>query len=317
MITLSRPHGGGATHLLSRGGIWPEAPVTLRRLTTQLRSAQPLQGGCPEAFDQREVARQVQAAFLPKNCPECTGVHVAARHQMSECIGGDLYDFVPGNNQQYSLVIGDVTGHELYSALVMSLVFGAVHTAVPKAASPADVVSLVNDLLCDLNDHTSQMLMCSLFVGTVDPQRHQMVYANAGHPAPIILHRDGRIEQLPTTCLLPGVDRETCRSVVSVDLRDVSRLFLYTDGLTEARDRQARFFGSERITSALSSARGMSVDAALGCLFSQVMKFADGRLEDDLTMVLADFFSNGNATIESKPRNAGVPAAGTKPCVGC
>ena len=143
-----------------------------------------------------EVARRVQAAFLPKTCEVCTGIQVVARHRMSRGIGGDLYDFIPGKDGTYSLVIGDVIGHELFSALVMSLIFGAIHAVGPRSGSPVDVVKLVNDLVCRLNDELrSGVLLCSLFYGTVDPRQQQMEYVNAGHPAPILWRGDGSMEE--------------------------------------------------------------------------------------------------------------------------
>ena len=102
--------------------------------------------------DQIEIARQVQAAFLPKTCNVCTGAQVVAQHLMSNGVGGDLYDFVPHDDQTYSFVIGDVIVHELFSALVMSLIFGTIHAVGPKADSPLNIITVVNNLLCELNE---------------------------------------------------------------------------------------------------------------------------------------------------------------------
>ncbi len=134
-------------------------------------------------------------------------------------------------------MIGDVNEHEVFSALVMSLVFGAIHTADPKAVSPRDVIALVNDLLCDLNDEMRSYFMTSrLFFGTVDPRQKTMVYANAGHPPPVVYRRDDQIYELGATCPVLGVTRQLDRSEARVDWKDVHRLLLYTNGISEAHN---------------------------------------------------------------------------------
>ncbi|MBN1345446.1 MAG: serine/threonine-protein phosphatase [Phycisphaerae bacterium] len=236
------------------------------------------------------MAKQVQAALLPTICHRCSGAHVVARHQMSQAVGGDLYDFVPAEGGRYSLVIGDVSGHEVFSALVMSLVFGAIHTAGPKAVSPLDVIALVNDLLCDLNDEMrSYFMTSSLFFGTVDPRRKTMVYANAGHPPPVVYRRDDQIYELGATCPVLGVTRQLDRSEACVDLKDAHRLLLYTDGISEAHDAAGGFLGAEGIIDILSSSSNLSVEATLDRLFERALAITDGREVDDMTAVLADF----------------------------
>jgi sigma-B regulation protein RsbU (phosphoserine phosphatase) len=210
---------------------------------------------------------------------------------MSNGVGGDLYDFFPCDRGRYSLVIGDVIGHELFSALVMWLVVGAVRAAGPTANSPIDVLSLVNTLLCDLNDELqSTVLTCSLFLGTVDPQRRWMAYANAGHPAPLAWRLGGAIHEMHSARVpILGVDRDFMGAEHRLDLNDVDRLLLYTDGLSEARDRSGSFFDEEGIVDAVSSCKHLGVDAAADCVLDRVVEFADGRPSDDVTFVLAEF----------------------------
>jgi sigma-B regulation protein RsbU (phosphoserine phosphatase) len=217
-------------------------------------------------------------------------VELAAKHVMSEGIGGDLYDFVLAPNGCYSLVIGDVVGHELFSALVMSLIFGAVHTAGPKAAAPVEILALINELLCDLNDQMrSPTLMCSLFYGTVHPTQRHMVYANAGHPAPLIWSHSRQVEELKPTCPVLGVSREVELSETTLSLEGVRRLLLYTDGITEARNDAGHFFGTANIMEALSSCELSSPKALLNRLFERILSWTNNRPSDDATAILAEF----------------------------
>jgi len=261
-----------------------------------------------------EIARHVQSAFLPKTCRSCEGVDVAARHVMSEGIGGDLYDFVSGPGNRYSIVIGDVVGHGLFSALVMSLIFGAVHTAGAKAAAPAEIARLVNELLCDLNEELrSLILMCSLFYGTVRPEQHRMIYASAGHPSPLMWFDSRQTGQLEATCPMLGVTRKINFSESSLSLKGVRRIIFYTDGVTEARDEKGRFFGTAGIVNVLSSCEKLNPDASLDRLFKAVMAWVQGTARDDMTAILADFVAeraehtdvevHDGAKSPSKPRS--------------
>lgn len=239
--------------------------------------------------DQRAIAQRVQEAFLPKTCPTCKSVRLAARHEMSNGIGGDLYDFVPLGEHRYSLVIGDVIGHDMTSALVMSLIFGAVHTAGPRAGSPIDVLELVNQMLCDMNEKMStHTLVCSLFLGVVDADAQEIRYANAGHPGPLFLDHGGDVHELDSTCALLGVDSRLERDVERLDLRPMRRGLLYTDGVTEAR-RGETCFGEKRLAGHLRETREQSVHDAIDEIRTSVLDFADGQLADDMTLVLADF----------------------------
>ena len=242
------------------------------------------------AVSDSDIARQVQSAFLPKTCRSCKGVRLAAKHVMSEGIGGDLYDFVPGPGKLYSLVIGDVVGHGLLSALVMSLIFGAIHTLGPRTGSSIDVVRLVNNLLCNMNEEMqSPVLLCSLFYGVMDPQQRQMTYTNAGHPPPLVWFRDQEVRQLGPTCPLLGVSRQIEFADANLSLKDIHRMLLYTDGMTEASDEAGQLFGTAGIVKTLSLCERQSPEESLNRLFQKVLDWVKGTPKDDLTGILADF----------------------------
>jgi serine phosphatase RsbU (regulator of sigma subunit) len=240
-----------------------------------------------------EVARRVQSAFLPSRCDACRGAHIAARHLMSRGIGGDYHDFLPRKDGRYTLVIGDVIGHELFSALVMSLIFGAVHTVGPEADSPLEVVRLVNSLLDRLNAQLrSHVLMSSLFVGAVEPDRKRLIYANAGHPPPLAQYHDGHIEDLAATCPILGVAPQLPLATQCLDLRRVHQILLYTDGLTEARDAKGRFLERDGAMDSLQAVQGLPVEQAVSEIVDRTIVFTGGQIADDITTVIVRFNLN-------------------------
>jgi serine phosphatase RsbU (regulator of sigma subunit) len=138
----------------------------------------------------------------------------------------------------------------------------------------------------------SRSLLCSLFFGIVDPLRHRLTYANAGHPAPIAWRRNGEIAELHATRSLLGLTRNSDHVAEDLDLNDVEHLLLYTDGVSDVRDRDGRFFNKEGIVNAASHCRHRGVERALDCLLEKVFAFADGWPADDMTFVLADYRMN-------------------------
>lgn len=243
-----------------------------------------------QRFEEARVAKQVQAALLPHVCEDCQGARIRARHRMSQGIGGDLYDFIPRDDGTYCIIVGDVTGHEVFSAIVMSLIVGAVRSVGPTASSPARIVGLVNDLLCRLNDELrTQTLMCSLFCGIVRPREEIMTYVNAGHPAGIILRRDGSVEDLASTERVLGVSRKLDRPVANLDLRGIERLLLYTDGMTERRDALHKPVGVAPLVEVLKACRDRPLEETLDRLFERVHSVSDEGPRDDMTAVLAEF----------------------------
>jgi sigma-B regulation protein RsbU (phosphoserine phosphatase) len=242
---------------------------------------------------QVEIARRLQDAFLPKTCPTCKGITAAARHVMSDGVGGDLHDFVRSSDGHYALVVGDVEGHGLVAALVMSLLFGTVHSADLATESAADVLKRANDLLGELNDQLrSEPVLCSLFFGSVDPQRHALRYANAGHPPPLLWRHDGRLERLNPTGGLLGLEPGAGYALGAIDLRGARRLLFYTDGVTEARDSHGRFFGESALIESVAAQADVPVETAIDRTISAVLSFAGGRLQDDATLVLVEFSSS-------------------------
>ena|GEM_PF-1583917 len=240
------------------------------------------------------LAREVQAAFLPKICSGCRGTRIASRRLTSNDIGGDFHDFIVDTDGRYSLVIGDVAGHETYSALVMALVLGAVRVLGSHAQSPPSVLREINRLLCRVNDELQTTVMtCSLFYGVVDPRARTLQFCNAGHPCPLVWTESGQVLKLKGTCRLLGALSDLACEPMSLRLDHVKRVFLYTDGITEARSQTGEFFGLERLQQVFERTSGFPIDAQVEAILRTVHDHAgpESPLNDDITAIVADFAS--------------------------
>ena len=233
------------------------------------------------------LARLVQQALLPRECPRCAGASVAAKYRPVEDVGGDFYDFIQLGTEQIGLVIGDVVGHGIHSALVMSLLLGRLRASRRERLHPAKIISEINNLLVEMSNNTGEAIMCSLFYGVLDVPSRVLFYIDAGHPPPLCC-RAGRITSLVSNAMLLGVEdfqtEEQCHQFENGD-----RLVLYTDGIVEARDKQGSVYSLRRLQQNLQSQQGCSAEQTVQHIFADLESFSSEHgPEDDATIVVMD-----------------------------
>ena len=234
------------------------------------------------------LARAVQQALLPRECPSCSGAKLAAKYRPVEHIGGDFYDFTHLGKDQIGLLIGDVVGHSIHSALVMALLLGLLRVNRRERLHPAQIISEVNQLLVELGDNTGEMLLCTLFYGVLDIPSRVLFYIDAGHPPPLCC-RGESITSLASNAMLLGAEEfraeEQCHQFEKGD-----RMVLYTDGIIETRNEQGTLYAVERLRKALQDQWGQSAEQAVEHVFAELESFGSkGRPEDDATLVVLDF----------------------------
>lgn len=234
------------------------------------------------------LARAVQQALLPRECPSCSGAKIAAKYLPVEHIGGDFYDFTHLGPGQLGLLIGDVVGHSTYSALVMALLLGLLRANRRERLHPAQIISEVNELLVELGDNTGEILLCTLFYGVLDMPSRVLFYIDAGHPPPLCC-RGESITSLASNAMLLGAARlkaeEECHQFEAKD-----RLVLYTDGVIETRDSQGELYSVKRLKDTLQSQWKCSAEQTVQHIFADLKSFSsESGPEDDATIVVLDF----------------------------
>ena len=242
------------------------------------------------------IAREIQAAFLPKTCQGCEGATIAARRLTSGSIGGDFHDFVVGPDGRYSLIIGDVVGHGVHSALAMALVLGAIRALGPRAESPLPLLQQINRFLCRINDDLeTTVLMCSLFYGVVDRGTQILRYCNAGHPYPLMHTKNRTVLKLWPNCPLLGVGPDLDCHAIPLGLRFIERGLFYTDGITEARSCTGKFLGVGRTQQIFEDTLNLSVEEQADALMGAVRDHVgyDRVLADDASVFIVSFEPQG------------------------
>ncbi len=227
------------------------------------------------------AAVRLQQAVLPDAMPEIPGWDVARFYDPSgrTDVGGDFYDAIPLVDGRLVLFVGDVMGRGVEAAAAMAQMRAAVRAYTAVDPDPASVLGKLDRMFAQFP--TDQLVTLVYLV--VDPARDELVFANAGHPAPVLLRADGTTEQLPDADGCPlGVLVED-RVARSAPMRDGDTVLLFTDGLIERRDEDIDI-GQKKVLHALPMLADADLDAALGRL---VVSLREPALDDDVAAVAA------------------------------
>ena len=234
------------------------------------------------------VARQIQAEMLPrvfppyKNHPE---LELYASMTPAKEVGGDFYDFYLLDDDHFAMVVGDVSGKGVPAALFMVITKTLLKDTAEHEYNPAKVFEHVNKILCEGNESG---LFVTCWMGILTLSTGELNFANAGHNAPIIKN-GGEIKYLSTkpNLMLAAMDGIPYTNN-TLKLTKGDRLFIYSDGITEATNDYNELYGEERLLSVLKSVQnnGISSRDLLDIVRNDLNDFVlDAPQFDDITML--------------------------------
>jgi serine phosphatase RsbU (regulator of sigma subunit) len=231
-----------------------------------------------------ELARHIQSRLLPEAPPTVPRLEVAATNAMSQQVGGDYYDFVPLSDGRIGFCVADVSGKGVGAALLMSNVKAALLSSAAVDPSPREITRRVNRLLTQSIELGK---FVTFFFAALDPVSLHLEYVNAGHPAALLLHGDGRLDLLTVGGTILGIDPDTHFDAGSTQLAPGDMLALFTDGVTEAVGDENQLYGEERVESLLRRLQGRSAADVLEALVDDVRAFEGSHgASDDLTAMV-------------------------------
>jgi serine phosphatase RsbU (regulator of sigma subunit) len=266
----------GTDELASLGEAFNEMAADLEVGRRILLEKQRLEG-------ELELARQIQQQLLPAGEPSVPGFQLAGRSTPARQVGGDYYDFIPLGDERTLFVMADVSGKGAPAAILMSGVRAALHSIPIEKVALSDIAARLNTFI---HSCTRASEFITLFVGVLDNATGELRYVNAGHDFPYLLPQAGGIERLEVGGLLMGAYPNAAYEEAVVHLRPGDRLFLYTDGLSEALDPEGVMFGEERIHETLCATRELSAAEALEMMMARVGDFTrEAEASDDITML--------------------------------
>ena len=230
------------------------------------------------------VASVLQRSLRPASLPEIDGVRMAARYRPAAehlDVGGDFYD-VHGRGEDWLLSLGDVCGKGVEAAALTGRTRQSIRTASYFDCRPQAVLGALNSVLFD--EHTREFVTVVCARIRRDDAGLAVEVASAGHPAPIVLRSDGRVEQVDVHGTAAGMVAEVEYEPASLHLETGDTMLMFTDGIDEAMGADG-FYGLERLLALLPAYAGADPEVVCGAIEQNVLEYLDGRAHDDIALL--------------------------------
>jgi serine phosphatase RsbU (regulator of sigma subunit) len=242
--------------------------------------------------EQVDTTAILQADLLPPELPQPEGVELIGSYQAAKealRIGGDFYDvFGPtASSDETVIALGDVCGKGPEAAVLTGQVRQTLRALRLVDATPETMLRVLNQALLQAG---RQHRFVTMVVGAISRPEHgriRLELATGGHPPPLVLRADSRVEPVPVSGTLIGAVSQTVVCPVTVELAPGELCLLYSDGLTEARGGPAgdEQYGEQRLRDALASCSGMVGSAAVERVRQLVSDWVRGGIRDDIAML--------------------------------
>ncbi|TRW78417.1 SpoIIE family protein phosphatase [Mycolicibacterium sp. 018/SC-01/001] len=273
----------GALLLARRGSFDAEDTVFAGQLAA--RAAIALDSA--RLYEERtQIAAVLSSALRPPSLPEVEHFHVAARYRPAAehiDIGGDFFD-VLGADREWLITLGDVSGKGVEAAALTGRTRQSIRTAAYFDRGPATVLRALNSVLYETRADQFVTVLCARLRVADSGSHVDVELATAGHPAPLVLRSDGRVEQPEVFGTACGMIPDVAYRTIPLRLERGDTMLMFTDGVDEAHGAQG-LFGVERLCSLLPAYAGASPDVVCEMVEQHVVEYVDGRPHDDIALL--------------------------------
>jgi serine phosphatase RsbU (regulator of sigma subunit) len=239
-------------------------------------------------FRQRSVvAEALQGSLLPARLPDVPGIDLSPAYvPASEGleVSGDFYDVFP-IQEGWAIMVGDVCGKGQEAAAMTAAARHAIRVLAHWNPDPADVLAKVNEVIL-AGDYEDRFVTAKLAYLRWDGGRVHVVLASAGHPGPALVRPDGRVDILAGGGMPLGLFPDSDPQTDELELGEDDLLFFYTDGVTDARSADMRYF-EDRLADELAGLAGRSAVETARMVQGLVASFSQDELRDDMTILVA------------------------------
>jgi len=230
---------------------------------------------------EEEIASNIQNIMLNEMPPYSSILDIATHYIESGVVGGDVYDFQSMSNNYYGVFIADVSGHGPSSALIAAIVKLSFKTFGADVNNPAWVLESINRIIYPAILQSGKFVTSAYLIFS----QNKIEFCNAGHVSPL-LYRDGEFIEIPITNTIMGVYKNLKFENRELDIKKDDLIFLYTDGLTESKNRKNEFFGKERLKRIIEENSKKSSEEIKNIAYKEIMDFTEGFLNDDITFIV-------------------------------
>jgi serine phosphatase RsbU (regulator of sigma subunit) len=236
--------------------------------------------------EELSIAREIQTSLLPRRLPSEGWFRVAGSSIPSHEVGGDCFDVRQLSPNAWSLVVTDVSGKGVSSALLAALLQGSFLLA---SDSETDIEQMMSRINLFLNERTEGEKYATVFYCTVGHDG-LLRWANAGHCTPLVVRATGETETLASTGMPLGMLAEATYGVRSVQLQPQDKIVAYSDGLSDAENAQGKVFEASRMKEVIRAHAKDSASGLLRALMRAVESFTSGAVQrDDITAVVVEY----------------------------
>jgi len=230
------------------------------------------------------IAKDIQRNLLPQKLPEYPGYDLSALNVSSKQVGGDYYDVIALDDENFILAIADVSGKGVPASLMMANIQAFLQVICKQGMKIEEATGLINDLI---TSNSSEGRFITFFWGIVNTKKNSFTYVNAGHNPPLLLS-DGKIKLLDKGGIILGV----LKTVVPYTFEEIKFkkndvLIMYTDGVSEAMSKDGEEFTERRLEEVSRQLKDKSAEEILNGIKGEVQNFTEGNLQsDDITMIV-------------------------------
>ena len=258
-----------------------------------------------------DVATKIQESMLPcifPAYPDRAEFDIYAIMMPAEEVGGDFYDFFLVDDRTLAVIVADVSDKGIPAALFMVITKTLIKNNALSGKNTKEVFEAVNNILCESNDAG---MFVTAFLGYLDIPSGKLTFVNAGHNPPLLC-ADGKYEWLRTKPnIMLAVMEDVSFEQHEVTLRPGGELFLYTDGVTEAANKEYDMFGEARLLGAVNKYSDLPVREFTMTMKQEIDEFADGEEQtDDITMLALRYYGASPAmnelSVEARIENVDV-----------
>lgn len=234
-----------------------------------------------------DVAREIQKKILPSSDPVLDKLSVSSVFIPAFEVGGDYYDFFQTGNDKFGFVIADVSGKGISAAFIMAEVKGIFQSLSRITESPKEILVKANQVL---RDTLSRNSFVSALYGVIDLNKEKLFLARAGH-CPVLVVRNSKVIEFKPEGIGLGLSRddffERTIQEQEIDLIDNDTIILYTDGITEAKNKELEDFGDKRLSDIVIKNASHSADEIANKIVHDVTVFSSNHSQyDDITLVI-------------------------------
>lgn len=231
-----------------------------------------------------DLAAKIQRDFLPKTDPEIKDYEISGINIPCYQVGGDYYDYLPIHEHRIGIVVADVSGKGVGASLLMASLRASLYSEVSKNAQLEVMAGQLNDFV---NKSSSLNSFITFFFLELNKNNGDFKYVNAGHNPPLVIDKKGKISCLEGCGLCLGMFPSVCYERKSGHLNSGDLVVLYTDGITECRNKKNEEFGEERLKDFIKKQRKDNASEIMDKLFDQLNEFTSGTERmDDMTAVI-------------------------------